>query len=87
MDLHATRISVKGPPVTVWRDDITDTSSEALLLELDRGVPYDDALASYNDLMAEGNGEDDGEAGPAFWVSRREQYGRHNVLLAVPKVR
>jgi hypothetical protein len=81
MDLHASRISFKGPPTTIWRDETTGATSEALLLELDRGVPFQDALASFNEAM------ETEEGGAAFWVSRREQYGRRNVLLALPKAR
>lgn len=83
MDLHATSISLKGPPLTIWRDDITGAVSEALTLEVDRGVPFEDARASLQEALD----ADDGREEAAFWVSRREQYGRRNVLLAVPKVR
>lgn len=79
MDLHASRISLKGAPLTIWRDDITGAISEALTLEVDRGVPFAEALASLQEA-------EDADDGRAFWISRREQYGRRNVLLAVPKV-
>lgn len=88
VDLSGTHVAIKGAPVTVWRDETTGASSEAVTLELDRGVPFATALERYRASMEERGGEQGKEEEePAFYLSRREQYGRHNVLLAIPKAR
>lgn len=87
MDLSGTHVAIKGAPVTVWRDETTGASSEALTLELDRGAPFATALARFHESMEGWQQNEEEEEEPAFYLSRREQYGRRNVLLAIPKAR